>query len=326
MKPPIFIIGCGRSGTSLLYHTLVSSGGIAEFRTQMNVFDVLAPIYGDFRLLKNRRVMMQKWLSSKAFRLSGLEAKHIEARILAECRSAADFQRIVFQEIARVQHVDRWADSTPNNIHHIPQIKRGIPDALFIHIIRDGRNSALSIEKRGWSRPFFWERDMSLMAAGLYWKWTILRGRQYARSLGPDYIEVFYEDLVNKPREVLAKLSVFLKQDLDYDRIQRAAIGAVKNPSTSFAEELTSGQFDPLNRWKQVMSKQQIRLFESLVGDLLTELNYTLATPNGELDHGFKVKRMSVLYPAFYDLKQWVKRHTTLTRFFVDYDAILLDK
>src|SRR5579863_10596794 len=95
MKPPVFIMGCGRSGTAFLYHTLVSAGGFAEFRTQMNVFDVLGPIYGDLSRLKTRQKMMKMWLGSMAFRLSGLDAQQIEERILSECRSAADFQTIV---------------------------------------------------------------------------------------------------------------------------------------------------------------------------------------------------------------------------------------
>lgn len=327
-KAPVFIIGCGRSGTSLLYHTLVSSGGFAEFRTQLNAFDVLGPIYGDFGRLKNRKKMMKVWLASKAFRISGLDADEIEARILEDCRSTVDFERIVFEEVARRQNVNRWADSTPNNIHHIEQIKRGIPDAKFIHIIRDGRNVALSIDGQGWSRPFLFERDMGLMAAALYWKWTIERGREYARNLnlGPDYLEIFYEDLVTQPRETLAKLSNFLQYDLDYDRIQRTAVGAVKSPSTTFRKELDGGNFDPLGRWKKAMNKEQLRLLESLIGDLLKNLGYRLATPETELDSNLRTKRMRALYPLLYDSKQWLKRNTTVTRFFVDYDAILLDK
>ena len=325
-KAPVFIVGCGRSGTSLLYHTLVSSGGFAEFRTQLNAFDVLGPSYGDLSRLKNRRKMMKVWLASKAFRISGLDAGQIEARILEECRSTVDFERIVFEEVARKQNVGRWADSTPNNIHHMEQIKRGLPDAQFVHIIRDGRNVALSIDGRGWSRPFFWERHMGLMAAGLYWKWTIKRGREYARNLGPDYLEIFYEDLVTRPRETYGKLSSFLKYDLDYERIQRTAVGAVKNPSTTFRKELDEGHFDPLGRWKKALNKEQVILLESLVGDMLKNLGYSLATPESELDHNFRTKRMRALYPMLYDFKQWLKRNTTVTRFFVDYDAILIDK
>ena len=327
MKPPVFIIGCGRSGTAFLYHTLLSSGGFAEFRTQMNVFDVLGPSYGDLSVLSTKRKMMKMWLASKAFQISGLDSHEIEARILGECRSAVDFQRIVFEEIARVQNADRWADSSPMNLHHIPQIKRGFPDAQFVHIIRDGRNVALSINKKGWSHPFFWEKDMGLMAAGLYWKWTIVRGREYARQLGTDaYMEIFYEDLVTKPREILPKLGAFLKHDLDYDRIQRVAVGAIKTPPTSFAKELEQGRFDPLDRWKQIFSREQSVLFESLVGDLLQDLGYSTVTLAAEIDRSFRVARMRFLYPRFYDLKEWVKKHTTLTNFFVGYDDILHDK
>jgi hypothetical protein len=72
MKPPVFIVGCPRSGTSFLYHLLLSSGGFAEFRTQMNVFDVLEPIFGDLSLAKNKKKMLREWLASKAFAASGV--------------------------------------------------------------------------------------------------------------------------------------------------------------------------------------------------------------------------------------------------------------
>jgi hypothetical protein len=85
MKGPVFIVGCPRSGTSFLYHLMLSAGGFAEFRTQMNVYDVLEPIYGDLRVLANRRRMMKDWLQSKAFAVSGLEAGEIEKKVLLTC-------------------------------------------------------------------------------------------------------------------------------------------------------------------------------------------------------------------------------------------------
>lgn len=326
MKRPVFIVGCGRSGTAFLYHTLVSAGGFAEFRTQMNVFDVLGPMYGDLSDLNTKQKMMRMWLGSMAFRRSGLDATQIKNRIISECRSAADFERIVFEEIARSQNVDRWADSTPTSIYHLREIKKGIPDALFVHIIRDGRNVALSLDARGWSHPLFWEKDMGVMAAGLYWKWTILRGRQEAAEVNGDYMEILYEDLLTKPQESLATLSAFLRHDLDFNTIQRSAMGALKNPPTSFKAELEKGQFDPLNRWKKILSPEQLALFESLVGDLLQKLGYTLATPREKLQRSFKVKRMQTVYPMLFDLKRWTRKHPLITRFLVDYDAILIEK
>src|SRR5882724_9712780 len=153
MQAPVFIVGCPRSGTSFLYHLLLSAGGFAEFHTQMNVFDVLEPIYGDLRLLKNRKKLMREWLQSKAFRVSGLQAEEIEAKVLAECQNGSDFLRIVMGEIARKQAVDRWIDSTPTNLPHMLRIHEDFQDAKFVHLIRDGRDVALSLDRRGWSRP-----------------------------------------------------------------------------------------------------------------------------------------------------------------------------
>src|SRR5512132_3073645 len=112
---PVFIVGCPRSGTSFLYHLLLSAGGFAEFHTQMNVFDVLEPIYGDLSVHANRENAMKRCFASNAFTVSGLDADQISAKISAECRSAADFLRIIMDEIARKQGVERWVDSAPTN-------------------------------------------------------------------------------------------------------------------------------------------------------------------------------------------------------------------
>ena len=100
MKPPVFIVGCPRSGTSYLYHLLLSAGGFAEFHTQMNVFDVLEPIYGDLSIPKNKTKMMGDWLRSKAFDVSGLKAEEVKAAV-SDCRNGSEFLRVVMELIAR---------------------------------------------------------------------------------------------------------------------------------------------------------------------------------------------------------------------------------
>jgi hypothetical protein len=329
MKPPVFIVGCPRSGTSYLYHLLLSAGGFAEFRTQMNVFDVLEPIYGNLGVVKNKTKMIDEWLRTKAFSSSGLEADAIKAKVLSECGSASDFLRIVMEEIARKQGLDRWIDSTPTNIPHLLRIKKDFLDARVIHIIRDGRDVALSLDKRGWSRPLPWHRDKALLAAGLYWEWIVRKGRQFGSALQSDYLEVRYEDLVREPAETLRLVGDFLQHDLNYERIQQAGIGSVKIPLTSFKEELQRGQFAPLGRWKDKnkFPPDRLVLFECLVGDYLQQLGYALsANRSAYAEHSLAVKRMRLLYRVFYDVKQWAKINTPLSRLMVDYSASLIDK
>jgi hypothetical protein len=328
MKPPVFIVGCPRSGTSYLYHLLLSAGGFAEFRTQMNVFDVLEPVYGDLGIRKNKIKMMSDWLRGKAFDVSGLRAEQIEARVLSECRGASDFLRIVMEEIAHEQGVDRWIDSTPTNIPHLLRIKKDFPDARIIHIIRDGRDVALSLDKRGWSRPLPWDHDKGLLAAGLYWKWIVRKGRKLGSMLQPDYLEVRYEELVQQPAATLERLGIFIRHDLDYARIQENSVGSVKNPLTSFREDLDEGTFTPIGRWKDAdkFPAGQLVLFENLVGDYLQELGYALSGNHARLTQSLAVKRMRLVYRTLYEVKQWAKINTPLSRLMVDYSAILIDK
>jgi hypothetical protein len=328
MKPPVFIVGCPRSGTSYLYHLLLSAGGFAEFRTQMNVFDVLEPVYGNLGVSRNKIKMMNEWLRSKAFDVSGLRADEIKGKILSECRSASDFLRIVMEEVAHKQGVDRWIDSTPTNIPHLLRIHKDFPDALIVHIIRDGRDVALSLDKRGWSRPLPWDRDKGLLAAGLYWEWMVRKGRRLGSLLQGTYLEVRYEDLVNRTAETLERLAAFLQHDLDYERIRDVSIGSVKDPLTSFKEDLGRGQFAPVGRWKNKdkFPPDQLILFESLVGDYLELLGYPLSGSNARATHSLAVKRMRVVYRAYYEFKQWAKVNTPLSRLMVDYSAILIDK
>ena len=324
MKPPVFIVGCPRSGTSYLYHLFLSAGGFAEFHTQMNVFDVLEPIYGDLRSDANKRRMMKDWLASKAFKVSGLQANDIETKVLAECHSAGDFLRIVMDEVARTQGVDRWADSTPTNVPHMMRIKRDFADARFVHIIRDPRDLALSLDKKGWSRPLPGDKRNSLLAAAVYWEWIVRKGRSYGKQLGSNYMETRYEDLVRSPAPELARIGKFLGCDLDYERIKARSVGSIKNPLTAFKEDLNQGSFSPVGRWKQKFPEEQLARFEALIGDYMRELGYQLSSANA--NGSLQAKTRRGVYELFYGVKQWAKIHTPLSRMMVNYSDILIDK
>lgn len=324
MRPPVFIVGCPRSGTSFLYHLLLSAGGFAEFHTQMNAYDVLGPIYGSLDSPKNKSRMMDDWLRSKAFEVSGLEASEIRSQIMAECHSVRDFLKIIMEAVARKQGVDRWADSTPTNIPHMLRIASDFPDAQFLHIIRDPRDIALSLEARKWARPLPWDKENALLAAGLYWEWIVRKGRAFGQQLASRYMEVRYETLVEKPAEVLPLIGDFLHHDLDYRRIKESSVGSVKVPLTSFSEDLQRGKFSPVGRWRTKFPAEQLQQFEELIGAYMTELGYARFTAPAR--RWAFIGRKRFLYGQFYPFKQWVKIHTPLSRWMVSYSEILIDK
>jgi hypothetical protein len=312
-KAPVFIVGSARSGNTLLYHMLLSSGHFPLYQTEPAVFDLLVPRFGGLRSIGRRRKLLDVWLRSKQFRVSGLRAQTIKEQLLNRCRSGGDFLRIVMDEIARNQGLQRWAVWGPDNLLYMPTIKSEIPEALFVHIIRDGRDVAAALDRKGFIRPLPFDRQEGLLIAGSHWMWKVNKGREYGRSIGSDYVEVSYEHLVTRPEETLAQLSCFLGQDLDYEHIRQTAVGVVSHPNSSFSEELGSGQFSPIGRWKRQLSERQIKDLEVLLGPTLLELGYALSTPPAAT-RNLTVEILRTLYPRFFDLKQYLKLNTPLGR------------
>ena len=313
-QAPVFVLGCGRSGTKFLYHTLLSAGGFAVYYAESNAFNLIGSRFGNLRYRKNRQRMLATWFNSKLFQRTGLAPEEIEPRILNDCHSAADFLRIVMDKIAHKQGVHRWAESTPLHLLYLPLIKSLIPEALIVHIIRDGRDVAVSLNKIGWIRPYTWDRERSVVVAGLFWRWIVSKGLAYGRPMGADYTEVRYEHLVAHPQQTLAKLGRFLQHDLDYDRIQRASLGSLQNPNSSFKDDRNTTDFSPVGRWKSILSPEKVRDLESAIGDLLGKLDYPLETPPEKMSKTPAVRLMSLLYPTVFDVKLWLKNHTLFAR------------
>jgi hypothetical protein len=233
---------------------------------------------------------------------------------MEDCRNAGDFLRIVMEAIARKQGVHRWAESTPLHLLYLPLIKKVIPDALVVHIIRDGRDVTASLHRIGWIRPLPWDHARAFLVPAIFWRWIVSKGRRYGQALGADYMEVHYEDLLQTPRETLARIGKFIEHDLDYDRIQQVALGSVHNPNSSFLGDGKEAEASTIGRWKSMFTAPQVRDLESSIGNLLLDTGYALETPPAERRSSLSVRFMNFLYPLYFDFKVWLKSYTPLAR------------
>jgi hypothetical protein len=310
-RAPVFVLGSPRSGTTLLYDMLLSAGGFAVYLAESNVFNLLAPRFGNLNSRINRERLLEAWLGSKLFRASGLEAEHVRQRVFRDCRNAADFLGVVMEGICEVQGVPRWAENSPEAMLYLPLIKQLIPDALVVHIIRDGRDVANSLGRLRYVRPFPWEQRYGIIGCGLYWEWMVQHGRKYGLLLGGDYMEVKFEELLAHPQETLDQIGRFICQPLDYETIQRVAYGSVSKPNTSFHTQHQDPKegFNPVGRWKKNFSPKELSLFERLVGGTLRELGYSLATDGSGRASDLYVKATRLLHRSFFEGKFWYKNN-----------------
>jgi Sulfotransferase family len=200
-----------------------------------------------------------------------------------------DPSRAFFEAYAARQGKPRWGDKSPPYVWKGPRIQRGLPEAHFIHLIRDGRDVALSL------REVSWGPDDVTEAAGK-WVQELGRARRRARRLLPGtYMEARYEDLVTDPKPVLERICAFVdlpwdEKMLDYHRgaelrmqemireLHPMGGGTITAEERVRQHELVSKppSASRAGRWKTDMSPADRSAFEAVAGNLLAELGYEL--------------------------------------------------
>jgi hypothetical protein len=169
----------------------------------------------------------------------------------------------------------RFGDKTPINVMHITDLARFLPEARFVHIIRDGRDVALSYLEQSFGAD-------SLLEAAYRWRRDVRAGRRDGAALGPGrYREIRYETLVEDPQRVLPELCDFADLPFDPRMLEysqhrdRVLAPKIRPAHRRLALPPTKG----LRDWRRDMRPQDLATFETVAGDLLSELGYERAVP-----------------------------------------------
>lgn len=279
-----FIVGVGRSGTTLLRLMLDAHPELAiPPETHFAV-----GLVKRFEQGKPDASEIVEWLASRnRWGDFGIDAAELERRLSAPRRlTAGDSLRAFFSLYAERHGKSRWGDKTPIYLRQMRRLERAVPEARFVHMIRDGRDVTLSV----WDRVGK-QKDATRMAR--LWKRRIRRARRQAEQL-ENYLEVRYEDLVLDTEPTLRRVASFV--DLDFQEsmlryhehsAERMAEMARDLPTSPSGRErpaerrlgafaLTSEPPQPgrVDRWRQEMTAEDRLAFEDAAGDLLAELGY----------------------------------------------------
>jgi hypothetical protein len=206
--------------------------------------------------------------------------------------NAPDAIRAFFRLYAERHGKTRFGEKTPRYVESIDAIAQALPEARFIHMIRDGRDVALSTNKRLVELRDTTPVPIERMAKR--WRGRIAGARRAAGANG-HYLEIRYEDLVLDTEPVLRRVAEFVDLDwdpamLDYHRTAAERLqemnrdherggrkgGVLSGEERMKAHALTSAppQADRTAVWKTGMDPADVATFERVAGDLLAELGY----------------------------------------------------
>jgi hypothetical protein len=194
--------------------------------------------------------------------------------------------RAFYALYARRHGKTRWGDKTPKYLRRAADIERVLPEAHFVHLIRDGRDVALSVRDT-------WADRSAIAIQARRWRKDVNRGRSSGQARA-HYIEVRYEDLVHDPARELRRICRFCALPyadamLRYHETAEARLSELADKPLPDGRTLgrearlalharTASPPEPqrVGRWRREMSADDLAEFEAVAGDLLVDLGYEL--------------------------------------------------
>lgn len=208
-----FLVGCPRSGTTLLQSLLAAHPNIHSF-PESHFFP---------SLLKDRKRLYQK------LKLSSSAATHRLKDFLAELERKDLYQAVPSNAIFEWQHTrafirildalteeenkSSWLEKTPRHLHYIDDIQRLVPNAKFIHIIREGKDVVASVYEVTHKYPEVWGGARNIDTCIQRWGSDFKISQRYSHQ--PNHYLVSYERLTNNIQNELEALCDFLNIEFE---------------------------------------------------------------------------------------------------------------
>ena len=267
---PVFIVGCQRSGSTMLGAMLGAHPDIVCLPEAQFIGDFLPASPADCiepdELLSaiERHWRFGIW----DFNLTGARPRPGEIR----SSFAATVVWLVRRYATFVGKHDAsiWIEQQPGHLKCAWHLARHFPDARFLHVVRDGRAVALSLMERDWGQK-------GILAAAKFWQERVAIGLALEITLGPARVRrVQYEAVLNQPREQLQGLADFL--ELPFHPAMEQPTGLRLPAFTRLDHQLIGSRLvsTRADRWRQHIKRRDIEIFEGQTGDLLPLLGYEL--------------------------------------------------
>jgi Sulfotransferase family len=288
--PAPFIVGVSRSGTTLL-RLMLDAHPELTIPPETHFFSDVARAC---RAGATAEELIALLTSQRRWGDFQLDADELLGRLRAKEEPGPRFVLRSFYELyAERQGKPRWGDKTPGYAERIKRINQVLPESRFVHLIRDGRDAALSRARRA-------HKAEPIEVAASRWKRRILKAREQGAQV-EHYLELRYEDLVAEPEAEVRRVCELIELDFDpvmlryhehasermseLDRDLEAESGKRARPAEARRRSHELAVKPPttegIGRWRAEMSDQDKARFEAEAGDLLAELGYEPAgTPS----------------------------------------------
>lgn len=260
----VFVIGAPRSGTTWLQRMIESHPDVASVPFELTVFSrYLAPLVKGYEL-EETALKEGRWRQ-------GLAALYERQEFDEFVRQGID--TVYAKVLSARPEATMLLDKHPGYCHHLHLIERYLPGSRFIHIIRDGREVAVSMisakRRLGYGAG-------EIEGASREWRSSVQAAREFGVAIGSRYLEVRYEDLMKDTESVLER--VFKHSDVMVGEEELTRIAKehhISNKQVSRGDTgLNELRSKPDAIWRSRLNLKQRFIMDRIAGELLEELGY----------------------------------------------------
>ncbi|HET8866470.1 MAG TPA: sulfotransferase [Gracilimonas sp.] len=264
----IFIVGCPRSGTTLLQSLLASHPDIVSFpethlfsRTiHISPFVRFFTVYGSKHLRELNKIMEELGLPS--------DESLMNHQMIYRTRKWAEMLLQKLDEIGQYyaeNHEEYLLEKTPRHLHYVDFIHNADPEACFIHLIRNGEDVVASLSEATGNHPEKWSGNRSIDKSVFWWNRSIKLSRRYIGK--PKNVHVRYENLLEDPSGVLQYICKFIgieyHENMVHDYHHTAS--SLINKEESWKSKNTKRVLNTSKKFKNLPEKQQEKVLRGLV-------------------------------------------------------------
>lgn len=316
LHPTVIVLGVRRSGTTLLRVMLDRSSVLAVPDESYFVPQLAARHPGRV----GKAAFLDDLARVRTLREWGLTADDVAPFVSDGC-APGDAIGAVFAAYAAAQGKAQWGDKTPLYMQYLPVLERLWPRARFVHLVRDGRDAALSfidvprgLMTEGWGRP----RDVAGFAC--QWRTEVEATRELgARVGGERYRELRYEDLIADPAGSLRGLCAFI--GIPYEDQLLEYVGRSDSARKPHQQALNKPPTPGLRSWQTAMAPADVAAFEALAGDVLAAYGYETSSATAPVgasrsalrSYRFKTGAYRAVGGALQRSPLWRRRHPRLS-------------
>jgi hypothetical protein len=272
--PPLFMFGFERSGTTLLSMMVGAHPSFAVPLSVTGLWYQYERRLGDFNHLKTRKdleLLVTHLLGEERIRLWDVRLQPDDVLDGLATSSFPEVVRKFHNLYAKEKCKPYWANLDIATLDGMDTANRWFPDARFIHIVRDGRDVALSHE----TMPY---GVANMAECAEHWVHRLTVNMKMGAILGEQrYLAIRYEDLILETVATLEKICAFIGASFSRDMLAYQEMVREKVPDDKrwlWPALDKPPDASKVYAWKNKMSRAKLLVFEDTAGDMLKRLNY----------------------------------------------------